>query len=66
MLLIALLACCVVQGRKGKKEKAIADAQWEKEQAEFNQYRLSMMKGGFSQSAQPAQYASYGHSGKSY
>jgi hypothetical protein len=38
----------VVQARKGKKEKAIADAQWEKEQAEFNEYRMQMMHGGFS------------------
>jgi len=67
VLLLALFACCIVQGRKGKKEKAIADAQWEKEQAEFNQYRLSMMNGGFSQSANSApQYASYGHTGKGY
>lgn len=48
VLLAALLVCCVVQGRKGKKEKAIADAKWEKEQAEFNQYRMQMMNGGFS------------------
>jgi tetrahydromethanopterin S-methyltransferase subunit F len=62
VLLAALLVCCIVQARKGKKEKAIADAQWEKEQAEFNEYRMQMMKGGFSQSVQPApQYASYGH-----
>jgi hypothetical protein len=62
VLLAALLVCCIVQGRKGKKEKAIADAQWEKEQAEFNEYRMQMMKGGFSQSTQPVpQYASYGH-----
>lgn len=52
-LLAALLICCVVQARKGKKEKAIADAQWEKEQAEFNEYRMQMMKGGFSAAAQP-------------
>jgi len=54
VLLAALLACCIMQGRKGKKEKAIADAQWEKEQAEFNQYRMQMMKGGFSHSVNPA------------
>jgi hypothetical protein len=62
VLLTALLICCFVQARKGKKEKAVADAQWEKEQAEFNEYRMQMMKGGFSQNAQPVpQYASYGH-----
>jgi hypothetical protein len=48
VLLAALLVCCVVQARKGKKEKAVADAQWDKEQAEFNQYRMQMMNGGFS------------------
>lgn len=75
-LLAALLICCVVQARKGKKEKAIADAQWEKEQAEFNQYRMQMMnggfsKGGFSAQAQPmpsmppqAGYAHPAHGGR--
>jgi len=68
-LLAALLVCCIVQGRKGKKEKAIADAQWEKEQAEFNQYRMQMMnggfsKGGFSASAQPVpSHPGYAHHG---
>ena len=48
VLILAALGFCIWQGRKGKKEKAIADAQWEKEQAEFQQYRMQMMKGGFS------------------
>jgi hypothetical protein len=69
VLLAALLVCCVVQARKGKKEKAIADAQWEKEQAEFNQYRMQMMngtfsKGGFSAQAQPMPaHLGYAHHG---
>ena len=53
IIVAGLLLCCIIQGRKGKKEKAIADAAYEKEQAEFNQYRMQMMKGGFSASAQP-------------
>ncbi|KIW08294.1 uncharacterized protein PV09_01212 [Verruconis gallopava] len=60
VLLAALLVCCVVQARKGKKEKAIADAQWEKEQAEFNEYRMQMLNGGFSKSANTVpQHTSY-------
>lgn len=70
VLLAALLICCIVQGRKGKKEKAIADAQWEKEQAEFNQYRMQMMngqfsKGGFSANEQPMHsHAGYAPQGR--
>ena len=48
VLILAALGFCIWQGHKGKKEKEIADAQWEKEQAEFNNYRMQMMKGGFS------------------
>jgi beta-glucanase (GH16 family) len=51
LLVLSCLGFCFWQGRKGRKEKAVADAQWEKEQAEFNQYRMQMMKGGFSASA---------------
>jgi ABC-type uncharacterized transport system permease subunit len=52
ILLVAVIVFCVMQGRAGKKEKAIADAQWAKEQAESNEYRMRMMKGGFSASSQ--------------
>jgi hypothetical protein len=50
LVVVALFAFCCIQGRKGKKEKAIADQEWEKEQAEFSQYRMQMMKGGFGHS----------------
>jgi hypothetical protein len=59
VLLIAVIVFCVVQGRKGKKERAIADAQYAKEQQESNEYRMRMMKGGFSQSSQPFQQRGY-------
>ncbi|KAF2432326.1 hypothetical protein EJ08DRAFT_630536 [Tothia fuscella] len=55
ILLLAVIAFCIVQGRKGKKERAIADAQWAKEQQETNQYRMQMMKGGFSYEHKPVQ-----------
>ena len=48
LLVISGLGFCIWQGRKGRYEKAIADAAWEKEQAEFNQYRMQMMNGQFS------------------
>ncbi len=64
VLLTALLICCFVQARKGKKEKAVADAQWEKEQAEFNEYRMQMIKGGFSQTAQSVPSYGNGPGGK--
>ncbi|TLD37638.1 glycoside hydrolase family protein [Venturia nashicola] len=50
VLFLASLIFCCVQGKKGREEKAIADAEWEKEQAEFSHYRMQMMKGGFGQS----------------
>jgi hypothetical protein len=54
ILLVAILTyCCITQGKKGRKEKALADAEYEKEQQEFNFYRMQMMKGGFSKSSQP-------------
>lgn len=54
-LLVAFLTYyCISQGIKGRKEKALADAEFEKEQQEFNFYRMQMMKGGFSKSSQPA------------
>ena len=65
ILLAFLTYYCISQGSKGRKEKALADAEYEKEQAEFNYYRMQMMKGGFSntneQYAQPhnQQYAQY-------
>lgn len=49
-LMLASFVFCCVQGKKGRAEKAIADQEWEKEQAEFSQYRMQMMKGGFGQS----------------
>ncbi|KAF2398419.1 glycosyl hydrolases family 16 protein [Trichodelitschia bisporula] len=48
VLIAALLGFCIVQGRAGRKEKAAADAKWEEEQKDLNEYRLKMMKGGFS------------------
>lgn len=62
LLAIAVLACCITQARKGKKEKAIADAQYEKERAEFDSYRMQMMKGGFSSNSQPV-YGGYAQNG---
>jgi hypothetical protein len=59
LLLIAVIAFCVIQGRAGKKERAIADAQWAKEQQESNEYRMRMMNGGFSQSNQGYQPKGY-------
>lgn len=50
VLLVASLIFCCIQGKKGRAEKAIADQEWEKEQAEFSQYRMQMMKGGFGHS----------------
>jgi len=53
VLLVSFLTYyCISQGIKGRREKAIADADYEKEQQEFNYYRMEMMKGGFSQSSQ--------------
>jgi hypothetical protein len=49
-LLVASFIFCCIQGKKGKAEKALADQEWEKEQAEFSQYRMQMMKGGFGHS----------------
>jgi hypothetical protein len=63
VLLAALLVCCVVQARKGTKEKAVADAQWDKEQAEFNQYRMQMMNGGFSKGGFSAPQVQPAHPG---
>jgi hypothetical protein len=53
LLIVGLTWCCISQGIKGRKEKALADAEYEKEQQEFDFYRLQMMKGGFSKSSQP-------------
>lgn len=51
LLLSFLTYYCISQGIKGRKEKAVADAEFEKEQQEFNYYRMQMMKGGFAQSS---------------
>jgi len=48
--------CCVKQRKLGRRERAIEDAQWEKENAEMLAYRRKMATGGFSQGSayQPA------------
>jgi len=43
LLLPLLTYYCIDQGRKSRKEKAAADAEYEKEQQEFNYYRMQMM-----------------------
>ena len=54
VLLVAFLTFyCITQGINGRKEKALADEEFEKEQQEFNFYRMQMMKGGFSKAGQP-------------
>jgi len=40
--------CCIKQRALGRRERAIEDAQWEKENAEMLSYRRQMAAGGFS------------------
>jgi hypothetical protein len=39
--------CCFKQRKLGRRERAIEDAQWEKEQASMIAYRKQMSSGGF-------------------
>ncbi|KAI7132323.1 hypothetical protein KC316_g16930, partial [Hortaea werneckii] len=42
---------CIFQRRKGKKERLAADAEWDKEQAELQEYQVMMRNGKFAMSS---------------
>ncbi|KAF2097914.1 cell wall glucanase [Rhizodiscina lignyota] len=47
VLLAILTFCCIKQRRAGRRERAIADAEFEKGAAELMDYRRKMSEGGF-------------------
>lgn len=50
VLLVALVAFttfCIIQRRRGRREKAAADKQWDENHAELMQYRQRMANGDF-------------------
>ena len=52
LALVALAACyCVKQRKAGRKEKALADADFERDAREMTAYRQRMAKGGFAVSS---------------
>ncbi|TKA78383.1 hypothetical protein B0A55_04723 [Friedmanniomyces simplex] len=47
VLIIVYTAVCIVQRKRGKAEKAIADEQWNEHTSELMEYRTQMAKGHF-------------------
>lgn len=47
LLIIIYTAVCIVQRKRGRAEKAIADRQWDEHTAELLEYRSQMSKGNF-------------------
>lgn len=43
--ILAWCTFCIFQRRKGKKERLAADAEWDKEQAELQEYQVSLEAG---------------------
>ncbi|KAK5133041.1 hypothetical protein LTR08_008246 [Meristemomyces frigidus] len=48
--LIAFVVFCMKSRRRGKRERAISDQQWDENNAELMEYRQKMARGGFAQS----------------
>lgn len=44
---IAWTACCIVQRKRGRAERALADKNWENDRAELMNYQKAMKEGGF-------------------
>ncbi|KAI7228800.1 hypothetical protein KC330_g7737 [Hortaea werneckii] len=49
--ILAWCTFCIFQRRKGKKERLAADAEWDKEQAELQEYQVMMRNGKFAMSS---------------
>jgi beta-lactamase regulating signal transducer with metallopeptidase domain len=47
LVIIIYTAVCIVQRKKGRAEKAIADRAWDEQQNELMDYRKKMAKGDF-------------------
>lgn len=50
--MIVFCIYCMLQRKKGREEKRIADKEWDDHQNELMEYRRKMAKGGFAVSSQ--------------
>ncbi|EMC99972.1 glycoside hydrolase family 16 protein [Baudoinia panamericana UAMH 10762] len=46
-VIVACTVCCIIQRKKGRAEKAIADKEWDAHTNELMEYRVRMAKGEF-------------------
>ena len=51
--MMVIACCCVKQRSKGRKARAIADAEFEKNASELQAYRSRMQHGGFAMEGGP-------------
>lgn len=47
ILIVAWCSCCLVQRKRGRHERMIADQNWQNDRAELLQYQKTMREGGF-------------------